>query len=126
MRARVANSFFWLMLALVLVSVLLPNTALAWMRDHWAWFNRPMLLIERIDSAVYLVHVILFLLLGMATRLALPRWRAEPVALAFIGLGVATELAQLCVPGRHARVADVVVDVVAGLLGWGAMRILRS
>lgn len=125
MRARVAKSFFWLMLAVVLVSVLLPNTALAWMRDPWAWFNRPMLLVERIDSAVNLLHAILFLLLGMATRLALRRWRTGRVALAFAALGVATELVQLWVPGRHARVSDVVVAVVAGLLGWGAMRGLR-
>jgi VanZ family protein len=125
MRARAAMVLLWVTLAVVLASVLLPNTGIAWMRDHWAWFNRPMLLIERIDSAVNLVHAILFLLLGMAVRLGLPRWRLGRVVLAFAVLGIATELVQLLVPGRHARVSDVVVDVVAGLLGWAAMRGLR-
>ena len=122
MRKRVSVLLMWLILAAVLVAVLLPNTTLAWMRDHWEWFNRPMLLIERIDSAVNLVHAILFLLLGLAVRLGMPRWQIGRVALAFAVLGVATELVQLLVPGRHARVSDVLVDVVAGLLGWAVMR----
>lgn len=92
------------------------------MRHRWGWFTYPLDLIESAGSAVNLVHVILFLLLGMATRLAAPRWRAGRVALAFAALGVATELVQLWVPGRHARMSDVLVDVVAGLLGWAAMR----
>lgn len=112
----------WLILAAVLVAVLLPNTTLAWMRDHWEWFNRPMLLIERTDSALNLIHAILFLLLGMAVRLGMPLWQAARVAAALLVLGIATELVQLLVPGRHARASDVVVDVVAGLLGWVAMR----
>jgi VanZ family protein len=44
------------------------------------------------------------------------------VALALLLLGVATELVQLLVPGRHARVSDVAVDLGAGLLGWLAIR----
>lgn len=111
-----------LLLATVLVSVLLPNTVIAWMRDNWGWFNRPMLLIENIGGEVNLVHAILFVLLGMGTRLALPRWRAGHILFAFAAFGIATELVQWWVPGRHPRLSDVVVDVVAGLLGWAAMR----
>lgn len=115
-----------ILVLLVLLSVLLPNTGIAWMRDHWTWFNRPMLWIERMDSVVNLVHAILFLLLGMVTRIALPGWRVGRVALALLLLGVATELMQLLVPGRHARVSDVVVDLGAGLLGWVAMHALAG
>jgi VanZ family protein len=111
-----------LLVLLVLLSVLLPNTGIAWMRENWAWFNRPMLWIERVDSAVNIVHAVLFLLLGMATRIALPHWPLARVALALLLLGVATELVQLLVPGRHARVSDVAVDLGAGLLGWLAIR----
>ncbi len=121
-RVVAARFVLWGLLVLMLFSVLLPNTTLAWMRNHWAWFNQPMLLIERTDSAVNLVHAILFLLLGWAVRLGMPRWQIGRVALAFAAMGIATELVQLLVPGRHARVSDVVVDVVAGLLGWAAMR----
>jgi VanZ family protein len=109
------------LLVLVLVSVLLPSTTLGWMRHRWVWFTYPLDFIESVGSAVNLVHAILFLLLGMAIRLALPLWRAWRVAAALVLLGVATELMQVLVPGRHARVSDVVVDVVAGLVGWAAM-----
>jgi VanZ family protein len=115
-----------ILLLLVFLSVLLPNTGVAWMRDHWAWFNRPMLWIERMDSVVNIIHAVLFLLLGMATRIALPGWRAGRVAVALLLLGVATELMQLLVPGRNARVSDVVVDLGAGLLGWVAMHVLAG
>lgn len=109
-------------LSVVLASILLPNTAIAWMRDHWPWFNRPMLAIERIDSAVNLVHGLLFALLGAGARMAMPRWRLPHVALAFLLFGIATELLQFFIPGRHPRFSDVAVDLVAGVLGWAAMR----
>ena len=112
-------------LSAVLVSVLLPNTALAWMRRHWMWFNTPMHWIEHSNSVVNLVHAILFLLLGMTMRLAMPRWRVSRVALALLLLGIATELVQVLVPGRHSRWSDVLVDVMAGVLGWAVIAGLR-
>lgn len=117
-----------LLLATVLLtiaaSVLLPNTRIAWMREHWVWFNIPMLWIERMESVVNLVHAILFVLLGMATRLALPHWRARRVAAALLLLGIVTEVVQVLVPGRHPRLSDVLVDLVAGVLGWMAIHAL--
>lgn len=109
-------------LAFVLLSVLLPNTTIAWMRENWSWFNWPMLLIERAQASVNLIHAILFIVLGMASRLALPHWKLGRVALSLVLLGVATELAQLFVPGRHPRLADVLVDVAAGVIGWAVMQ----
>jgi VanZ family protein len=117
----IARLLLAVLLLVIMLSVLLPNTCIAWMRENWDWFNRPMLWIERMDSAVNIVHAVLFLLLGMATRIAMPHWPVRRVALALLALGVATELAQLLVPGRHARVSDVAVDLGAGLLGWVAM-----
>jgi len=43
---------------------------------------------------------------------------------AVISLGVATELLQLFVPGRHFRISDIVVDASAGVLGWAVVRVL--
>ena len=37
-------------------------------------------------------------------------------------LGLSTELVQVWVPGRHPRITDIVVDVAAGMLGWGLAR----
>lgn len=105
-------------LLVILVAVLLPNNDLAWMRDHWSWFNRPMLWIEHMGGPVNLVHLALFLVFGALARLGWPatRWRQWLGWLLLIG--VVTELAQLWIPGRDPRVSDVLVDVVAGLLGW--------
>lgn len=118
----IAFVVFGVVLAGVLTSVLLPNSDIAWMREQWPWFNQPMLAIERIGGAVNLVHVVLFVLLGMATRIALPRSRLKQVAGAFLLFAISTELAQFFIPGRHPRLSDVTVDVVAGVLGWAAMR----
>ena len=70
-----AQVLLGMVLAVVLISILLPNTSIAWMREHWSWFNRPMLAIELVGGVVNLVHAVLFVLLGMATALAFPRWR---------------------------------------------------
>lgn len=116
---------FAVILLTILASVLLPNTQIAWLREHWTWFNQPMLWIERVESVVNLVHAILFVLLGIATRLAIPHWRLGRVAAVYLLLGVATELVQVLVPGRHPRFSDALVDVVAGVLGWAAMHGLK-
>ena len=107
---------------LVVVSVLMPAEWIGDLRHRWWWFTYPLDSIENVQSVVNLVHVLLFLLLGIAIRLALPCWRLGSVALALVLLGMATELVQILVPGRHPRLSDVVVDVVAGVLGWALMR----
>lgn len=121
--ARVALA---LVLALVLVSVLLPNTGLAWMREHWAWFNRPMLWIEAAHSRVNLVHAALFLLLGMAVRAVFPGAQGWRIAAALFLLGGATELVQVFVPGRHPRFGDAAVDLAAGMAGWAIARVASA
>ena len=107
-----------LILLVILVAVLLPNGNLAWMREHWAWFNRPMSWIEATGGPVNLVHLALFVLLGGIVRLGWPgmRWRQWLGGVLLIG--VVTELAQLWIPGRDPRASDVLVDVAAGMLGW--------
>ena len=107
---------------LIVVSVLMPAEWISDLRHRWWWFTYPLDRIENVQSGVNLVHGILFLLLGIAIRLALPCWRLGPVALALVLLGGVTELVQVLVPGRHSRLSDVVVDVVAGVLGWAVMR----
>ena len=116
------TAFLIAAILLITVSILLPAEWIGLLRHRWWWFTYPLDRIERMQSAVNLVHAILFLLLGMAMRMALPRWRLARVALVLLVAGVATELVQFLIPGRHPRLADVVVDVVAGVLGWAAMR----
>jgi len=124
-RECLAKGALVVVLAVVLVSILLPNTSIAWMREHWAWFNRPMLLIENLHSGINLIHLALFLALGMASGWALPYWTPRRMLAATAGLSVATECMQLFLPGRHARVSDVLVDVAAVTMGWALVRMTQ-
>ena len=63
-------------------------------------------------------HLMIFLAMGMAFGLGYPcRFRLLFVAMfAFSG---AVEIAQIMVPGRHARLSDFVTDAAASCLGVG-------
>ena len=111
-------------MGLILVSVLVPAEWVSVLRHRWWWFTYPLDRIESMRSAVNLVHAILFMSLGMSMRLALPSWSVVRMASVVISLGAGTELLQLFVPGRHFRLSDIVVDVLAGVLGWTVMRVL--
>ena len=110
-----------LALVLVLTSVLLPSAEIGLLRHRWKWFTYPLDWIESTHSVVNLVHLGLFLLLGVAMHLALPQRRVAWIFFTLLALGISTELAQFFVPGRHPRVSDAVVDVVGGLLGWAVV-----
>jgi len=59
-------------LLMVVVSVLMPAELIGDLRHRWWWFTCPLDRIESMQSAVNLVHAILFMSLGMSMRLALP------------------------------------------------------
>lgn len=120
-RHRIEQLFLMAAVAGILVSVLLPSAMISWMRHKWLWFTLPLDWIEGTQSAVNLVHLILFAALGVATKVAAPQWRFGRVLIAFALLGIGTELLQYFVPGRHPRISDVAVDLVSGLLGWAAI-----
>lgn len=112
-------------LCFIVIAVLLPNTVLAWMRIHWAWFNLPMGWIERAQLPFNLIHGILFAGLGIAARLAFPKMRLWREAGWLLLFAATTELVQLWVPGRHARWSDFVVDLLAACFGMGLVLQLR-
>src|ERR1700761_6727955 len=62
-------------------------------------------------------HALAFVVLGLAFGLAYSgnRLRTAVIAVLLIGL---LELAQLVVPGRHARLEDFVVDALAACAGF--------
>ena len=69
-----------------------------------------------------LEHFLIHLVLGVTFGIGYARqWWL--VALGLVGLTAAVEFAQLFVPGRHARLKDLVIDAVAVCLGvaivWG-------
>lgn len=116
-----------LVLAAVLAALLVPNTTLASLRSAYPWLGE---LGSRLDSlspwGVDLDHLLAFGALGVATGLALPTARLRQVAVGMLALACATELLQVWVPGRTARLADVVGDVAGGLAGWACIWLLRQ
>jgi VanZ family protein len=69
-----------------------------------------------------LEHLLIHIVLGIAFGIGYARqWWL--VALGLVGLTAAVEFAQLFVPGRHARLKDLVIDAGAVCLGvaivWG-------
>jgi VanZ family protein len=70
-----------------------------------------------------LEHLLIFLATGMAFALGYPRrFRLLPIAL--LAFAAAIEIAQIGVPGRHARLSDFLVDVTALYLGLGLSYLL--
>jgi len=69
----------------------------------------------------FLVHILLGVAFGIgyATRI----WLQAPGLVALTG---AIELAQIFVPGRHARVSDFLIDAGAACLGIGFVWICKS
>jgi VanZ family protein len=61
-------------------------------------------------------HALAFVLVGFAFALAYPRKRLAGALLAPVAIG-ALELLQMWAPGRHARLSDFVVDLLATWAG---------
>ncbi len=68
-------------------------------------------------------HTFAFVLVGLAFAFAYPQQR-RLAALLSIPLIGALELLQLAAPGRHARLADFVVDALAALTGFAIAALL--
>lgn len=63
-----------------------------------------------------LEHIAIYLLTGMAFGIAY--WKRLPaVAIGLVVFSALVEAAQLWIPGRHARLSDLVIDIVASYAG---------
>jgi VanZ family protein len=65
-----------------------------------------------------LEHLLIFLAMGAAFGLAYPR-RFAVLPFAMLIFAGAIEIAQMMVPGRHARLSDFLTDATASCLGVG-------
>jgi VanZ family protein len=103
---RIARFIAWIALAAILLLTLV--------RPTW----RPL------SAAPHLVeHLLAFFIVGGAFALAYPRdVRIAVAALPLIG---ALELAQLVVPGRHARLGDFLVNVIGAYAGIALVALAR-
>ncbi len=100
---------------------LLPSGAVAYLRNGYRWFGRPLDFLEALPDPLNLAHLLLFALLAVMLMLALPRdvgWRGRAFAFAaLVGVGALVELLQLMVPGRRASLVDFFNDVVGAAIG---------
>ncbi|AMA57307.1 antibiotic resistance protein VanZ [Bradyrhizobium sp. CCGE-LA001] len=62
-------------------------------------------------------HALAFILVGLAFGLAYPRRRLRIAAASVVLIGV-LELMQFWAPGRHARLADFLVDALTACFGF--------
>ena len=68
-------------------------------------------------------HTLAFGLVGLAFALAYPRHRLPAAVITVVMIGV-LEFLQLFVPGRHARLEDLIVGAVAALAGFAVVSVL--
>jgi VanZ family protein len=68
-------------------------------------------------------HLAIFLSVGIAFGAGYPD-RPWAVAIGLASFNGAIEIAQLWVPGRHARLIDFLVDITAACIGVGLVRVL--
>lgn len=115
---------FGMAIALTLVAVLMPGSGLQWFRQHSDLFSHYMSWNDTQPTMFDLGHVILFALLGYVAARALLTWRKWQVVAALALLGAFSELTQIWIPGRHARVSDFITDVLAGAFAcWLSRRL---
>jgi len=106
-----------LLAALIVLVVAVPNTTLAWVRSDFRWLGRAVNWVEALRPGWDTVHILLFGVLGMLARLALPH---TPVSRLLLGLTVfaaISEVLQFWAPGRTPRITDFAQDVVGAVLG---------
>ena len=75
------------------------------------------------DASHAVEHFVIFAATGFAFGLSYGSRYLIPIGLVFAG---AIELAQLLVPGRHARLSDFVVDASAACIGFLASYVARK
>lgn len=103
----------------IIISVMLSPAQLSWMRNHWIFFNWPMLRIENLGmrTGLNIQHILMFLWLAFLLRLSWRKATWWEIALVLAALGVGTELLQVFLPGRDPRVSDVRDDMLGGFIG---------
>ncbi|MEJ8836224.1 VanZ family protein [Ramlibacter sp. AN1133] len=107
-----------LVLALVILSMIVPSSALDFLRFEYGWVDRMMVLLFTISPGADLDHLIAFGLLGFMAPFGWPRGRSWQVALSLLSIATIVEFVQLWIPGREAAVSHALLDVIGGMAGF--------
>ena len=117
---------FLAILAMVMTALLLPRAAVDWIAKRWSWIGLVLQWVDHAHLAINLLHVVLFVPLGVSMACALRRQGLSGAIGLLLGLGALTEALQSVIPGRHAKLSDVAVDLLAGLVGWCLVRSMSA
>lgn len=123
--ARLSRILFLVILVLVGVLLLVPNSALNFLRAEYGWLGSMANGIDRVHAGtgIDLDHAIVFAALGAAAGAAF--WeRRWPVLVAGLAvLAVASEIAQFWIPGRTPLVSDAMIDLGGAVAGLALARL---
>jgi hypothetical protein len=106
-------------LALVVASMVVPRSALDFLRLEYAWAHEVAEFLDTIVPGMDFDHVTAFAALGLMARFGWPRGRAAHVILGIMLVAAITEAAQIWIPGRSAEATHAMLDVCGGLIGYG-------
>lgn len=114
------HGLFWFALLGTLGAVLIPGEGLHWLSTHSELFSRYVAWNDAHPSGIDMGHVFLFAVLGYVAARAFVGFGYWRLLGMLAAVGAASELAQVWIPGRYARVSDFLVDVIAAaaMLWW--------
>lgn len=116
--------FLVTLVAMNLLVVGLPNTALAWLRSEIGWLGHSVNWVEALWPGWDTVHLLMFGVLGLVARLALPRVRLGRLLAGLAVFAAASEMLQYAVPGRTPRMSDFGQDLLGLAVGIALAMVL--
>src|SRR5689334_4910383 len=108
-----------LVLALVVISMIVPYSALDFLRLRYVWLDQVADFLFAVMPGIDFDHLIAFGLVGFMAPFGWPRGRAWQVGLGLFAIATLTEFVQIWIPGREAAVSHALLDVIGGMAGFG-------
>lgn len=108
-----------LVLALVVLSMVVPYSTLDFIRFRYAWVDDVIDFLDTITPGLDMDHLAAFGILGFAAHFGWSEGRAWQVGLSIFTIAALVEFVQIWIPGRDAAVWHALLDVIGGMAGFG-------
>jgi len=114
-----------LVLTLVVLSMIVPSSALDFIRFEYGWVDRVVDFLGIVTPAgADIDHFTAFALLGFVAHFGWRRGRSWQVFLGLLTVATLVEVVQLWIPGREAAMSHAMLDVLGGMAGYGLAWVL--
>jgi len=113
-----------LVLALVVISMIVPSSALDFLRIQYDWVDSVIDFVFSVVPGIDIDHLLAFGVLGFVAHFGWPRGRAVEMVIGCAALAALVEVIQIWVPGREPALAHAVLDVIGGSAGFGLAWVL--